>query len=113
MLSDGAILRDRYYVLLAKKMLQEEELKKVCKLAQIKIDDNEKKDFLGKLNQVFNWIEQLSKIDVSQVDINDLSDMKTTSERTDEPHMDNTREELLSNTKFKKFDMFCVPKVVE
>ena len=98
---------------MANKVLQEEELKKVCKLAQIKIDDKEKKDFLEKLNQVFNWIEQLSKIDVSQVDINDLSDMRTTPERADEPYMRNTRTELLSNTKFKKFDMFCVPKVVE
>ena len=94
-------------------MLQEEELKKVCKLAKIRIDDNAKEDFLEKLNQVFNWIEQLAKIDVSQVNINDLSDMSTTPERADEPYMNNTREELLSNTKYKKFDMFCVPKVVE
>ena len=94
-------------------MLQEEELKKVCKLAKIRIDDNAKEDFLGKLNQVFNWIEQLAKIDVSQVNINDLSDMSTTPERADEPYTNNTREELLSNTKYKKFDMFCVPKVVE
>lgn len=98
---------------MAKRVLEKEDLKKVCKLAKLKIDDNEQDDFLGKLNQVFNWIEQLSKIDVSQVDINDLSDMNTTPEHADKPYMNNTREELLSNTKFKKFDMFCVPKVVE
>ena len=94
-------------------MLSDSDLEKVSNLAKIRIDPSEKDNFLEKLNQVFGWIEQLSKIDVSQVDINNLKDMDTTPERLDEPCMDNTREELLSNTKFKKFDMFCVPKVVE
>lgn len=94
-------------------MLSDKDLEKVCKLARIKISSVEKDVFLEKLNQVFDWIEQLLKIDVSQVDINDLGDMRTTPERMDESYMNNTREELLSNTKFKKFDMFCVPKVVE
>lgn len=94
-------------------MLNISDLDKVCKLAKLKIKDDEKEQFLGKLNQVFNWIEQLSKIDVSGVDINDLKDMDTTPERTDIPLMTNTREELLTNSKYKKFDMFSVPKVVE
>lgn len=94
-------------------MLSDKDLEKVSNLAKIKIFPDEKGKFLEKLNQVFGWIDQLSKIDVSQIDINNLKDMKSTPERRDEPRMDNTREELLSNTKFKKFDMFCVPKVVE
>ena len=94
-------------------MLNISDLDKVCKLAKLKINDDEKEQFLEKLNQVFNWIEQLSKIDVSGVDINDLKDMDTTPERTDIPLMTNTREELLTNSKYKKFDMFSVPKVVE
>lgn len=94
-------------------MLSGTDLEKVCKLSKLKIVDTEREMFLSKLNQVFNWIEQLSKIDVSHVDINDLDGMSTTPERADEPHMSNNRKELLSNTKFKKFDMFCVPKVVE
>lgn len=94
-------------------MLQNEDLDKVCKLAKIKIDDEHRDQFLNKLNSVFDWIEQLSKIDVSGIDINNLKDMDETPERPDVPEMMNTREELLSNTKHKKFDMFCVPKVVE
>lgn len=94
-------------------MLNISDLDKVCKLAKLKINDDEKEQFLEKLDQVFNWIEQLSKIDVSGVDINDLKDMDTTPERTDVPLMTNTREELLTNSKYKKFDMFSVPKVVE
>ncbi len=94
-------------------MLTESDLEKVSNLAKIKIEPAEKAHFLEKLNQVFGWIDQLSKIDVSQIDINNLKDMASTPERADEPYMNNTREEVLSNTKFKKFDMFCVPKVVE
>ena len=94
-------------------MLDNGDLAKVCRLARINIEPDEKDIFLGKLNQVFEWIEQLSKIDVSGIDINNLDDMKDTPEREDEACMMNSREELLSNTKHKKFDMFCVPKVVE
>ncbi len=94
-------------------MLNITDLDKVCRLAKIKIEENEKDQFLNKLNQVFNWIEQLSKIDVSDVDINNLKDMEDTPERKDIPLMTNTKEELLSNSKYKKFDMYSVPKVVE
>lgn len=94
-------------------MLNITDLDKVCRLAKIKIDESEKDLFLNKLNQVFNWIEQLSKIDVSDVDINNLKDMEDTPERKDIPLMTNTKEELLSNSKYKKFDMYSVPKVVE
>ena len=45
------------------------------------------------------------------VNLNDLSE--TTIECSDTPNMKNTRNELLSNTKYKKFDMFSVPKIVE
>lgn len=99
--------------LIASDMLTDKDLEKVSNLAKIKISPEEKDNFLGKMNQVFDWIEQLSKIDVSQVNINNLQEMDDTPEQVDEPHMDNTRDELLSNTKYKKFDMFCVPKVVE
>lgn len=94
-------------------MLSDNDLDKISSLAKIRIKPEERENFLGKLNQVFDWIEQLSKIDVSNIDINDLKDEESTPERLDDPHIDNSREELLSNTKFKKFDMFCVPKVVE
>lgn len=94
-------------------MLQNEDLEKVSKLAKIRIEDKDKDVFLKKLNMVFDWIEQLSKIDVSKVDINNLKELNATPEREDVPSMSNTRDELLENTKFKKFGMFCVPKVVE
>ncbi len=93
--------------------LDEHKLDQLCKLAKLKIEDNEKEQFISRLNGVFEWIEQLSKIDVSNVDINDLSKEDTTYEREDVAIMHNTREEILSNTCNKDHNMFCVPKVVE
>ena len=85
-----------------------EQLDKLCKLAKLKVDKDQS---LTKINAVFNWIDQLSKIDVSLVSLDDMNE--TTYERADEPRMTNTRNEVLSNTKYKKFDMFSVPKIVE
>ena len=93
--------------------LDEGKLDKLCKLAKLKIADNEKDEFLTRINGVLNWIEQLSKIDVSNIEINDLSQEDTTYERKDIPVMNNTREEILSNTTNKDHNMFRVPKVVE
>ncbi|MDR0630420.1 MAG: Asp-tRNA(Asn)/Glu-tRNA(Gln) amidotransferase subunit GatC [Holosporales bacterium] len=92
-------------------MLQKEDLKKICGLAKIKIDIKDENEFLEKLNTVFTWIEQLSKIDVSN--ISNLDATEPTLERQDIPIMTNSRAKLLSNSKYKKFDMFSVPKVVE
>ena len=93
--------------------LDDAKLQQLCKLAKLKIDDNEKEQFINRLNGVFEWIEQLTKIDVSNVNVNDLSQADTTYERKDIPEMNNTREEILSNTNNKDHNMFRVPKVVE
>ncbi len=93
-------------------MLSNKEFEKVCGLAKIAIYENDKESFLNKINQVFEWIDQLAKIDVSSIDLNDDSDIKTTHERPDIVVETNTRSEVMSNTKQKKFNMFCVPKVV-
>ena len=93
--------------------LDDKKLEQLCRLAKLKIEDNEKEQFLHRINGVLEWINQLSKIDVSNVEINDLSQEDTTYERQDIALMNNTREEVLSNTSNKDHDMFCVPKVVE
>ena len=94
-------------------MLGNEEFEKVCKLSKISIEEGKKDEFLKKLNGVFEWIEQLACIDVSQINLNDVNDIEKTLEIKDEPAMKNTRDQILSNTDHSKFGMFSVPKVVE
>ncbi|GHT88621.1 hypothetical protein FACS1894113_1470 [Alphaproteobacteria bacterium] len=94
-------------------MLENADLEKVCKLAKIRVLDSEKEAFLAKLNSVLNWIEQLEAIDVSGASLDEACLNYSTFERPDSPESANSKDELLSNTKHKKFDMFCVPKIVE
>jgi aspartyl/glutamyl-tRNA(Asn/Gln) amidotransferase C subunit len=94
-------------------MLTIDGLNRISGLAKLKIPDDEKVKFLEKLNQIFGWMDQLAKIDVSGVDMNDLENMESTTERKDIASIGNSKEDLLSNTEYKQFDMFCVPKIVE
>ena len=94
-------------------MISSSDFDKVCRLAKLSISEADKDRFLDKLNSIFNWIDQIQKIDTSSVEeIRTYNDVST-PERTDTPCLSNTRQEVLSNTKNKKFDMFCVPKIVE
>lgn len=94
-------------------MINNQDFDKVCCLAKITIPENYKEKFLAKLNSVFDWIGQLQKIDTSSVDKVSLLDDEAVTERADIPILQNTKDEVLSNTKDKKFGMFCVPKIVE
>lgn len=96
-------------------MLNDSEFSKICRLSKLNIDDSEKESFIKKLNGLFEWIEQLTDIDVSDVELHasDSVAQISTIERSDEVENLQSRESILSNTKSKKFDMFAVPKVVE
>ena len=94
-------------------MISDQEFNKVCRLAKLSIPEKNREQFLNKLNSIFGWIDQLKMIDTTSVDNTTFDCTTSTTERTDTPYMDNTRNELLSNTKNKKFDMFCVTKIVE
>lgn len=92
-------------------MLSHDEFQKICKLAKLQVEDSEA--FLTKLNDIFDWIRQLQDIDTSEVELSVSEggrvERQDVVERTDSY----TRNDILSNTVCKKFDMFAVPKVVE
>ena len=94
-------------------MISSSDFEKICRLAKLSIPENDKNRFLDRLNSVFNWIEQLNEIDTSCVPTEFNNHSNSTPERKDIPCLQNTEDEILSNTKDKKFGMFCVPKIVE
>lgn len=94
-------------------MLNDEEFQKICRLSRLHIDESDKDVFLSKLNGLFDWIKQLQDIDTSNVKLNNFEELSTQIEREDIPENLNCRDKIFSNTKFKKFDMFSVPRVVE
>jgi aspartyl/glutamyl-tRNA(Asn/Gln) amidotransferase C subunit len=104
-------------------MIGDKDLDKLCELAKIEVEDGNRTEFLRKLNSIFDWIDQLREIDVSGISgINGTgvseeiyidSERSDFLERPDEQVLTNSRESLMENTKYQKFGMFCVPKVVD
>ena len=93
-------------------MLQKHEFDKLCKLSRLHINEDEEEKFINKLNEIFDWIDQLQEIDTSNVTLS-ADATKEEHERNDIVLQNNTIEEVLSNTEYKKYNMFAVPKVVE
>lgn len=95
-------------------MLTNDDFQKICRLARVQVDEANKDIFLAKLNSLFDWIKQLENIDTSHIELNDIYEESVRScGRDDIATTPNGRSDILSNTEFKKFDMFSVPKVVE
>jgi aspartyl/glutamyl-tRNA(Asn/Gln) amidotransferase C subunit len=75
------------------------------------ISDKELPSFLRKLNDIFDWIQQLQSIDTSDV-ILEIGEPGYS--RADIfPETKNMRDQVLSNTDSSTFCMFSVPKVVD
>lgn len=93
--------------------LDNEQFDKLCRLAKLRIGEQEKAHFMDKMCSVFSWINQLDQIDTEGITLDERADMITTREREDLATKHNTCRDILLNAKCKKFDMFCVPKIVE
>ena len=88
--------------------------KKISFLARIYLSDKEEEEFSRDLSNILNWMEDLQKIDVSDVEplrnVNDIDLL----ERQDSDFSKNIeQEQLLSNAPKKNGNFFTVPKVIE
>ena len=48
--------------------ITETDVEYVAKLANLEVDDNEKKELAGQLSRIVEYVEQLNKLDVSSVE---------------------------------------------
>lgn len=94
-------------------MISNSEFLKICKLAKIRIDENDLELFMTKFNSVLDWVAKLQAIDVSEVELLDEVSIVGTPEARDECVDWNHRDAVFANAKHKKFGMFSVPKVIE
>lgn len=89
------------------------DIKKIAKLARIKISDEEVEYYRKDLNKIFNWIEQLQEINTDGIEpMTGVEDQKLPL-RADEVKDGNIREQVLSNAAVSKYGYFVVPKVIE
>jgi aspartyl-tRNA(Asn)/glutamyl-tRNA(Gln) amidotransferase subunit C len=93
-----------------------EEVKRIAKLARLKIEEDKIEDYKDELNRILDWVDQLQELDTEGV-----APMKSTiaanlNMREDEEEDDGStcdRQKILANAPAEKYGCFAVPKVVE
>jgi len=93
--------------------IDEKTLTKIAKLARIRMTASELSDSAVQLSRIFDWIEQLQKVDTEGVEEMSGVGNRVMRMRTDEVTSGDEREAVLANAPQKAFDCFVVPKVIE
>ena len=91
------------------------EVEYVARLAQLAITEEEKKTFIGQLNSILEYVEQLNTLDTSQVEPTAQlvqAGSGADSMREDLPQTTFSNEESLQNAPSKSAGHFKVPKVI-
>ena len=88
-------------------------VKKVAKLARLKVDANEEQNLKNELNNILEWVDKLQKVDTENIDamLSVSNEPMTMREDIVTSKLDNRQ--ILSNAPEKKAGFFVVPKVVE
>lgn len=93
--------------------LKNEDVKKIARLARIKVEEQEYEHIAGQLNSIMSWIDQLTAVDTSCIDIQCGNDSSVMFERADIVTTGGIVEDILANAPSSQHNMFSVPKVVE
>ena len=88
-------------------------VKKVAKLARLKVDDKEEQNLKNELNNILKWVDKLQKVDTKNVDPMLSVSNEPMPMREDMVTSKLNNEQILSNAPEKKAGFFVVPKVVE
>ena len=88
--------------------------KKIAFLARIGLSEKEEELFTKDLSNILNWMEDLKKIDVKDIEpLRNVNDIELL-EREDVDFTKNTdHDKLLANAPKKNGNFFTVPKVIE
>ena len=93
--------------------IDKNQVKKVAKLSRISLDDKNLESLSHDLASILKFVEQLNKLDTSNVKpLNSIVD-KSLEARKDKVNDGKIKEEILKNSPDKNEDFFIVPKVVE
>lgn len=92
--------------------ISNEQVKKIAKLARIKVSEDDVQFFGGELNKILNWIEQLQEVNTDGVEPMAGMEAVELPLREDKVTDGGITQEVLKNAKHK-YGCFVVPKVVE
>ena len=88
-------------------------VKRVARLARLKVKDEDLPRLAGELNAILGWIEQLNEVDVANVEpLTSVVSMKMKM-RKDVVSDGHYPEKITANAPMQEDSFFMVPKVVE
>ena len=88
-------------------------VRRVARLARIKVKDEDVPKLAAELNSILQWIEQLNEVDVSKVEpLTSVVSMKMKM-RKDEVSDGHYPADVVRNAPAQEDSFFMVPKVVE
>ncbi|MGH6855591.1 MAG: Asp-tRNA(Asn)/Glu-tRNA(Gln) amidotransferase subunit GatC [Aestuariivirga sp.] len=88
-------------------------VRRVARLARIKLKDEDVPRLAGELNSILHWIEQLNEADIAGVEpLTSVVTMKMKM-REDEVTDGHCAAEVMQNAPAQEDNFFMVPKVVE
>ena len=88
-------------------------VKRVARLARIKVKEEDVPRLAGELNSILHWVEQLNAVDVSNVEpLTSVVSMKMKM-RSDEVTDGHYPQKITGNAPAQEDSFFMVPKVVE
>lgn len=94
-------------------MVDEATVRRIARLARIKITDEEAQSLQKELSGILNWVEQLNEVDTSNVEPMTRVVPISLKMREDEVTDGNIADDVLKNAPVSEDHFFVVPKVVE
>ena len=88
-------------------------VRKVSKLAKIRINEQEEKKLIEELNNILGWVDELKKVDTDKIEPMLSVFNESMVMRKDEVFSETSDELVLKNAPESKSGFFVVPKVVE
>ena len=88
-------------------------VRKVSKLAKIRINEQEEKKLIEELNNILGWVDELKKVDTEQIEPMLSVFNESMVMRKDEVSSEISDELVLKNAPESKSGFFVVPKVIE
>lgn len=90
-----------------------EDIKKISRLARIKVEEQNIEPLAEKINGIISWAEVLNEVNTDNVEILTSVHNQTLALYADEVLDGNIAEDILKNSKDAKYGYFAVPKVLE
>ena len=93
--------------------VDEKTVRRIARLARIKITDEEAKSLESELSQILNWVEQLGEIDTANVEPMTRVVAQMLRKREDKVTDGEIADDIVKNAPVVDDHYFVVPKVVE